>query len=74
MSEPLHEPARWRGPEVHQAEGALHARLGVSIDDAAYILQLHAQRPGVSVKDAARQVLERGIIPEPRRLDPWGSC
>jgi hypothetical protein len=74
MSDHRYEPTGWRGPEVHQAEGALHARLGVSIDDAAHMLQLHAQRAGVSVRDAARQVLERGLIPEPQRLDPWGSC
>jgi len=74
MSDHRHEPTGWRGPEVHRAEGALHAWLGVSIDDAAHMLQLHAQRAGVSVKDAARQVLERGLIPEPQRLDPWGSC
>ncbi|HSK60792.1 MAG TPA: ANTAR domain-containing protein [Actinomycetospora sp.] len=74
MTDHLHEPPGWSGPEVHQAEGALHAWLGVSIHDATHMLQLHAHRAGVSVQDVARQVLERGLIPEPQRLDPWGSC
>jgi ANTAR domain len=64
----------WRGSRVHQAEGVLKVRLGLTIDEAAYTLQVYAERTGVSVHDAADDVLERGLAPEPQRLDPWDSC
>lgn len=43
--------------EVHQAEGALSARLGISIREAVEALRAMAHRSGRPLPDVARQVL-----------------
>jgi hypothetical protein len=44
-------------PEVHRAEGALSARLGISIREGADALRTIAQYAGRPLGDVARHVL-----------------
>lgn len=61
--------------EVHQAEGALSVHLGVTVDEAAQILGDRAAAAGVTVLDAAMNVLEDNARTRcGGLLDPWGSC
>lgn len=67
--EVLHYP-----PEVHQAEGALSARLDIDIDAGVQVLRDRATARGITVLCAALEVLDR-VPPQDRQpLDPWGSC
>ncbi|HEY2222974.1 ANTAR domain-containing protein, partial [Actinomycetospora sp.] len=44
-------------PVVHQAEGILRARRGVTIDEAARALRAEAGAAGLSVVEVARQIV-----------------
>jgi len=44
-------------PDVHQAEGALVARLGVPVEEAARLLRARAHENGVTVEEMAGEVL-----------------
>lgn len=59
-------------PEVHQAEGVLSVRLGVSISEAAMVLRVRAESAGSSLEDAAHDVIRVRM----RQRDPniAGSC
>ncbi len=59
-------------PEVHQAEGMLAERLGMSVDDAAAHLRARAERAGRSLEDMAQDVIHGRAW----RSDPniAGSC
>jgi hypothetical protein len=48
---------RYLPAAIHQAEGALSARLDISIGDAAETLRLIARDTGTPLADVARQVL-----------------
>ena len=58
---------------VHQAEGVLAARLGVSVDQAAMILLVRAESRGLSLGWIADEVLAPQLSAPP---DPniAGSC
>ncbi|HEY2221843.1 ANTAR domain-containing protein [Actinomycetospora sp.] len=49
----------WRHPaQVHQAEGVLSARLGVTIPEAVVVLRTISHCVGAPLIDVARKVLE----------------
>lgn len=51
------DPAWTQAAQVHQAEGALAARFGIDIDEAARRLRTYAEDAGTSVEDVAVDVL-----------------
>ena len=53
MSDAIHQDVR-----IHQAEGVLAALLDVPIGEAVVSLELKAQFSGVSLENAAQQVLD----------------
>lgn len=56
------EPAHWA--EVHQATGMVSAQLGVSADEAFVRLRAHAFAEPRSLRDVARDVVDRRLILE----------
>lgn len=59
-------------PHVYQAEGMLSARLGVPIEEAAMVLRIRAEGIGLSLEDAADDVIHaRGSGSDPNIA---GSC
>jgi hypothetical protein len=50
----------WLPAEVHQAEGALASRLRITVDEAAEALRDHADAAGITLVDAALEVLAAG--------------
>ena len=47
---------------VHQAEGALVARLGVPVEEAAELLRAQARVHGITVEEMADEVLPRSPV------------
>lgn len=58
--------------EVHQAEGVLCARLGLSISEAAMVLRIRAASAGLSLEDTARDVIHVREMPSDPNIA--GSC
>jgi hypothetical protein len=68
-------PLQNHPPEVHQVEGMLSVRLGVTVDEATQILEDRAVAGGITVLDAAIAVLrDHGRRCRGELVDPWGSC
>jgi hypothetical protein len=57
------EPPHWA--EIHQATGMASVQLGVSLEEAFVRLRAHAFAQNLSLRDVARQVVNRRL-----RLDP----
>jgi AmiR/NasT family two-component response regulator len=52
--------------ELHQAEGALSARLGVTVDEALRAIRAHSADTGTPVRELATGIVKDGVVVEPR--------
>lgn len=60
MDEAAAHDEMWHEDDVlHQAEGMLTVRLGVSLDEAIRALRAHAETEGVSPRDVAPHVIDK---------------
>jgi AmiR/NasT family two-component response regulator len=48
---------------VHQAEGVLSIRIGVSIKEAAVVMREFAAIDGIDLEDIADQIVHHGLTP-----------
>jgi hypothetical protein len=58
---------------VHQAEGMLAVRLGVSVHVATVALRAHAQKTGADPRELAHQVVRREVHIPRTTVGPTGS-
>ncbi len=65
MDEPAHGNGWHEDDVLHQAEGMLSMRLGVSVDEATEALRTFAEAEGVSPRDVAPHVIDGSVDIKP---------
>jgi hypothetical protein len=58
-----YEPTWHEDDELHQAEGMISWRLGISVDEAVYVIRRRAEASTLTLSEAATQVLDEAKGP-----------